>query len=393
MLASLRIAFGLLASGSMPWRLPGSTRLASVTLLVAIGARADPPPPAARPSAPELFVTSFEGHVRRIVPLALLRGRVGGMRIVDADVVVAIDQSSSALLASAIDVDGDGTVGKTRFWAKDGEGYGEPHRLWTSDRGDTVLAAELWLARSAISELGALRNRIGLLTFSDSVKVRAMVGDPATALAALEGIRPVEDWTGTNLARALESCAWLLGSAAPSSGEGRRRVILLFSDGKPNAPDGEHWATQRALELSRRYGALGLVVFTVALGEASDPEYLEELAEASGGSRLLAEDLGAHARQPVQGSRVPQELVIENLTAKAGARAVRSFPDGSFDAIVPLAEGENTVEIRAVFADGERAVTRSVVHYERPDPVTEADRREGERWLLLLRERTHEIQD
>lgn len=388
----MRIAGGLLASGPMPWRLPGSTRLASVTLLVALGARADPPPPAATPSAPELFVASSDAHVRRIVPLALLRGRVGGMRIVDADVVVAIDQSSSALLASAIDVDGDGTVGKTRFWARDGGGYGEPHRQWTSDRGDTVLAAELWLARSAIAELGALRNRIGLLSFSDSVQLRAPVGDPATALAALDGIRPVEDWTGTNLARALESAAWLLARAAPSSGEGRRRAILLFSDGKPNAPDGEHWATQRALELSRRYGELGLAVFTVALGEESDPAFLNELAAASGGSRLRAEDLAAQASQ-AQGSRVPQELVIENLTAKASARAVRSYPDGSFDAIVPLAEGENTVEIRALFPDGERAVARSVVHYERPDPVTEADRREGERWLALMRERTGEIQD
>ena len=377
----------------MPWRLPGSTRLASVTLLFALGARADPPPPAATPSAPELFVASSDAHVRRIVPLALLRGRVGGMRIVDADVVVAIDQSSSALLASAIDVDGDGTVGKTRFWARDGGGYGEPHRHWTSDRGDTVLAAELSLARSAIAELGALRNRVGLLSFSDSVQVRAPVGDPATALAALEGIRPVEDWTGTNLARALESAGWLLAKATPGSGEGRRRAILLFSDGRPNAPDGEHWATQRALELSRRYGELGIVVFTVALGEESDPAFLKELAAASGGSRLLAEDLADLASELAQGSRVPQELVIENLTAKASARAVRSYPDGSFDAIVPLAEGENTVEIRAVFPDGERAVARSVVHYERPDPVTEADRREGERWLALMRERTLEIQD
>jgi len=83
--------------------------------------------------------------------------------------------------------------------------------------------------------------------------------------------------------------------------------------------------------------------------------------------------------------------VIENLTANDSARAIRTFPDGSFDAIVPLAEGENVLEVRALFADGHRASARSVVHYERPDPATDADRREAARWLILLRERTREI--
>jgi hypothetical protein len=328
-------------------------------------------------------------RVRRVVPLALFRGRVAGPQIVDADVVVAIDQSNSALLASGRDVDGDGEVGRTRRWAEDLGGYGEPHRLWTSDRGDTVHAAEVAAADALIAGLGASGNRVGLLTFTDAVHVHAGVGDASAARSALQRLRPFADWTGTNLARALHISGSMLASATPRAGEGRRRAVVLFSDGKPSAPDGEHWASRRALEVAHELGAGGVAVFTVAFGEEPDPRYLAELANAAGGSLLSPEDLRALADGPR--ARELTELAIENLTAKEVARAVRTFPDGSFDAIVPLAEGDNVLEVRMLFADGARSSTRSLIHYERPDPVTEADRREAERLLHLLRERTREL--
>ncbi len=375
----------------MRWRLPGATGFAFAALLLPIGARADLPLPDGGTLDLELLAPSSGEQIRRLVPLALVKGRVSSPELFDSDVVIAIDQSNSALLASGLDVDGDGLVGRTRSWAKHGGGYGKPHRGWTSDHGDTVLAAELSAVGALIGGLAARGNRIGLLTYTDAVRVRANVGEPAAALSALRKIRPIVDWTGTNHARALAISEDLLASAGPGPEALRPRAILLLSDGRPTAPDGPHWATKRALEGARELSERGVAVFTASFGEEPDPEYLGRLASASGGSLLSPEDLHVLASESGRRRLEPQELVIENLTARDAARAVRTFPDGSFDGIVSLADGENVLEVRAVFADGRRASVRGVVHYERPDPATEADRRDAARWLLLLRERTREI--
>jgi hypothetical protein len=375
----------------MRWRLPGATGLFSAALLLPIGLRAELPLPTPEELDLELVAPASGAHIRRLVPLALVEGRVSRPDFFDSDVVIAIDQSNSALLASGLDVDGDGSVGHTRPFAKNGGGYGKPHRGWTSDHGDTVLAAELSAVSALISGLAARGNRIGILTFTDATRVRAGVGEPAAALSALGRIRPIVDWKGTNHSRALAIAADVLASAPPGPGGGRPRAILLFTDGRPTVPSGEHWASKRALEVASELGERGVAVFTVSLGEDSDPEYLGRLANAAGGTLLSLEDLRVLASESGRRRPEPQELVIENLTAQDAARAVRTFPDGSFDAIVPLADGENVLEVRALFADGRRASVRSIVHYERPDPATEADRRDAARLLLLLRQRTREL--
>ena len=375
----------------MRWRLPGAGGLVAAALLVAGSTAADLPAPAPEGADLELLEPSSGTRIRRLVPLALLQGRIGRLLLFDSDVVIAIDQSNSTLLASGLDIDGDGKVGKTRSWAKNGGGYGESKRRWTSDHGDTVLAAELALANVLVSGLSARGNRIGVLTYTDAVRVRSAVGNPELAHGALGRIRSIVDWTGTNHSRALDISADLLDSAARSSDGSRRRAVVLFSDGRPTVPNGEHWASTRALRTAEELATRGITVFTVALGEDQDADYMAELATASGGSPVSLADLRELAGGPGHPHMEPLELEIENLTAQDLARAVRTFPDGSFDAIVPLSEGENVLEVRALFVDGRRASARSVVHYERPDPATEADRRDAARWLMLLRERTREI--
>jgi hypothetical protein len=375
----------------MPSRLPGARGLVVAALWVATSAGADAPPPAPASLDLELLAPSPGAHIRRLVPLARLEGRFAGPLFYDSDVVIAIDQSNSALLASGLDVDGDGKVGRSYRWAKDGGGRGEAYRRWTSDHGDTVLAAELALAKALIGGLAARGNRIGLLTYTDSVRVRSRVGDPVEVLAALARVRPIVDWTGTNHARALSIAESLLPAAEPGVAPRRPRAILLFSDGKATVPTGEYWGSKRALRVAGEIAERGVAIFTVSLGEDSDPDYLGQLASTGGGSLVRLEDLRVLASEPGRRNMEPLELVIENLTAQDPARAVRTFPDGSFDAIVPLAEGENVLEVRALFADGRRASARSVVHYERPDPATEADRRDLARWLMWLRERTREL--
>jgi hypothetical protein len=64
-------------------------------------------------------------------------------------------------------------------------------------------------------------------------------------------------------------------------------------------------------------------------------------------------------------------LEIENVTKNEQATGLKVFPDGRFQAVVPLEPGPNTVEIRAVLADGHRTTIRRLVHYEvgTPEPI------------------------
>jgi hypothetical protein len=367
---------------------PASLLLAFLLAPLANGDDASPVP---SPLELELAAPRSGERVRLLVPLVEVRGRAGRAPLFDSDVVLAIDQSNSTLLASGLDVDGDGRVGRTRRWAKDGGGYGEPPRSWTSDPGDTVLAAELATTRALVGGLALRGSRIGVLTFTDASRVRAPVGAPAAAGDAVAKIRPIEDWTGTNLARALQTADAMLAAAAAPSGVDRPRAILLFSDGRPSAPDRKYWASRRALQVAGELAARGVRIWTVAFGEDSDPEYLARLAQAGGGDRIALAELRALASEPGRPRLEAQSLVIENRTTGSLARAVRSFADGRFDGILELAEGENVVEVRAVLADGRSASARRVVHYERPETVTEEDRRNVARWLVELRERTRQI--
>ena len=73
------------------------------------------------------------------------------------------------------------------------------------------------------------------------------------------------------------------------------------------------------------------------------------------------------------------------------ARAILLFSDGRFDGFVPLARGENILEVRALLADGRSQRIRRVVHYEQPEAETLEDRRNTAGLLVELRHRTREI--
>ncbi len=70
---------------------------------------------------------------------------------------------------------------------------------------------------------------------------------------------------------------------------------------------------------------------------------------------------------------------------------MRVFSDGRFDGLVPLARGENILEVRALLADGRRQRIRRVVHYEQPEAETLEVRRNTAGLLVELRHRTRGI--
>ena len=343
-------------------------------------------PAAAQPGEPaqqehlaiELDRPVSDQHIREPVPLVEVSGRAGTLPFFASDVVILIDHSTLAVTASGIDVDEDGVVGRNRSsvteWVPP---LGPPARFWTTDSGDTNQALQLRVARALIPRLAARQNRVGLASFTFRARTRGTsvvrltekpavivpVGEPDAVLAALEDFPAAQERRWTNLTRLLERGAELLDNATPDTEPARPRAILLLSLGAPSAPDGLYWSSREAVEHSGELAERGIALWVIPLNTA-DPTFLTELARGSGGNVLLLDRLDAQFGAPVPSELRPRELEIENVTMHAQATSLRVFPDGRFDAVVPLEPGDNTLEIRAVLADGHRETIRRLVHYE-----------------------------
>ena len=221
---------------------------------------------------------------------------------VSSDVVLVFDRSSLALLASGVDVDQDGIVGRNLSTAKHAERTASPSRGWTSDADDTVEALQLEVARALVPRLADRGNRIGLASFTlrartggtslvrfnDKPLTVVPIGPPDTVLSALSDFPSARERRHIDLARLLEVAANVLDAAEP----GRPRVILLLSAGEPSAPDGLHWSTRRAIEVGHELGARGTTIWAIHFGFA-DARYLAELTQPTGGDVLPLERLDA----------------------------------------------------------------------------------------------------
>lgn len=369
-----------------------SVSLFNLLLLVALGASVDGGPAVAEPAgvALELDTPVAGASFTSTTPWIEMSGRAGKVPFFASDIVLAIDQSSDAFLASGMDVDRDGVVGRVRSWADERGRFAKSIRRWTTDADDTLLALELAIAADLTHGLGNRLNRIGTLAYSERPWPREPVGPPRSARASLERIPRKESPARIDIASALESAQAALQAAPLVAGPRRPRAVVLFSVGIPKVPDGAHWAKKRALETARALGEAGTQVWGIPFGRA-DGEYLAELGRASGGGVLQVEELVALSTEPTTTDFAPRELTIENRTTGRQARAVRIFPDGRFDAFAPVAEGENTLEVRAVLADGREARIRRVVHFDTPQPESTEARLEAARIMVELRRRTGEI--
>ena len=347
-------------------------------------------PPAAQPGEPaqpehleiQLDRPVSDQQIRQPSPFVEVSGRAGTLPFFASDVVLLIDHSTLAVLASGIDVDADGVVGRNRSSVKVWDPFARPARLWTTDSGDTVQALQLRIARDLIPRLAARQNRVGLASFTfrartngtslvrltEKPAVIVPVGEPDAVLEALEDFPAARERRWTDLTRLLELGAQLLDDARPVRTEStahsaRPRAILLLSLGVPSAPDGIYWSSREAVEYSGEFGERGIALWAIPLGSA-DPAFLSELTRGSGGNVLPLDQLDAQFAPPVFGDLRPRELEIENVTMHAQATRLRVFRDGRFEAVVPLEPGPNTLEIRAVLADGHRTTLRRLVHYE-----------------------------
>lgn len=402
-------------------RLPQRKRRVRLLLLAAAWAAAEPAT-AIEPELLRIDAPQPEQQVRLPVPILEVRGRVGAAELYGADVVLAIDLSQTAFLASGIDVDRDGILGVTHDWAKDEKllrRLGHRRRMWTSDPGDTVFEAETLAARSILGGLAHRSNRIGVLTYTEVARPRARVGPAEVALAALDAIRPTTRSRGSDVARALDSAARLLRAAGGDRKRPRQRAILLFTDGGPRegakadveGPDvprtlvtpttrpttlarPAHFARRAALESARELAAQAISLYLFSFGEQDDEadQFLFDLAAAARAPLIPVERPRTLLSDLASVDLEPRRFEIRNLTNRSDARAVRTSRDGWFDGFVTLVPGANEIVIRATLIDGSVVSERRVVHYEKPAVETEADWRRTAEMLVALRERTREVE-
>lgn len=248
------------------------------------------------------------------------RARIDSPSFSSSDVVIAIDHSSLALLASGIDVDKDGVVGRNRQWVVSEK---DPHRnpgwLWTTDSDDTVDALQLEVARALVARLADRENRVGLASFTLRARSRGRslirltekphivvpVGSPDAVLAALTDFPSARERMRTDLARLLELAAELLDSASPQA-PARARTILLLSLGEPSAPDGIYWSSRRAAQLGADLEERGIQVWAVPFG-TTNVGYLHELTRSSGGKVVSLEQLDAMFAVPGPVAALPEQ--------------------------------------------------------------------------------------
>jgi hypothetical protein len=185
----------------------------------------------------------------------------------------------------------------------------------------------------------------------------------------------------------------------PGPPAGRDQSILLLSDGKPTLPPHGDRARQHALYATAAAAAAGIRVFPFELSRAGDGRsVMAEIAARSGGRFERLERPGdAIARLRRTDLVGLAELRIANATTGEAARALRTFPDGSFDAFVELAPGANRIAIEAITSDGRSARAERTVSRADAAGPPDAQRalldelrrrtRETELWVEIERER------
>jgi hypothetical protein len=348
------------------------------------------------------------------LPLLEVRGHAGARPPRGQDVVIAIDVSDSSTASSGHDLDGDGPGGRTSPELLREIAARVPDRallvpLADLDLEDSVLYAELAAAEALIARLDPRSFRVGLVAFSDEAKLIAPLGTrPAELRRALEGLRR-DFWRylrGTNFAEAIAVSQRALepppetgvpgpaGAAHAAPADTRERSILLLSDGEPTLPVHGNRPQQFSIEAAQDAALAGIRIYPFALGSEAEPalDVYRALAAISGGRfERIERPADAIARLRRVDLADLAELRIENLTSGQPGRALRTFPDGSFDAFVPLEAGPNRLRVTAVAGDGSSESAERVVHY-RPGEETGALRAERAALLEELRRRTREVE-
>ena len=314
-------------------------------------------------------------QVRGLSGWVVARGQGGLWESALQDVIIAIDESPSTFLPTGADLDGDGEIGRppTREPAGAAPRVDRPGRRRDS-RGAAGGARADPPARSA-DDAGRdpdLRRRHQGARAAGLPRRRARVArrvrDPRVS-------QPHESRgrAGRGARRVLR-----VSRGATCAGSGR---CCCSPTGSPPPPR-RSWANSKRSRPPRRWArsAFPCRPSPWAATAIENSDFYRSLAERSGGKFIPLEN-PADVVNELANIRFTglEDVRIESSPIGQPGRAVRVFPNGSFDGYVPLAEGKNRITITG--RDGERRNAHRDAHRvlratEQPEPRGRA-RRQG----------------
>ena len=130
-------------------------------------------------------------------------------------------------------------------------------------------------------------------------------------------------------------------------------------------------------------------IFAVAVSPKTDGQrdLLRELARRTDGRYTVARKASTPELPFISLAGLDQIELVNTTTGQAG-RAIRVFPDGSFDGFVPLAVGRNIVRVVARLEDGRQIERERTLFFARPAEAAQEDHADTRSLLRELQIRT-----
>lgn len=141
--------------------------------------------------------------------------------------------------------------------------------------GADGLAAELAAVEGFIDQLVPGRDRVTLVAFDEQAEIVTPLGPSFNQVrAALGALGQRQPLAGTRLDRAISSGITALG--AEQYADGRRRILVLISDGVHFGPGGQ----EPVLRAADRARALGVRIATMVVGSVTDRRFMARITTA-----------------------------------------------------------------------------------------------------------------